>query len=304
VPLTEVYKVGGVAEEIGQLQTSFPDEHRLAGMRAKLERAREHLITLNSEVSAFLERKPYEIFQETWRGGRELIFKIRVQERPPIAWSAIVGDCVQNLRSALNYLAWELARLEEAPPYHTAFPIYVTPKSFYERYNPNHKLAGQFTPRSGLYKIEGIGQEAQAIIENLQPFKGQYGLSAGVVPASGWRSLWENHPLVRLEKLAGHDRHRGLYVVGVGSMGHGTANPSGSPEPEHKEVNYGPFKDGAVVARYLFREPGAGLKPTGLSIDLQLQAEENSDDWSVIKTLRDILDHLDGKVVPRFTRFF
>jgi hypothetical protein len=304
VSLIKVYKVGGVAEEIGQLQTAFPDMHPLAGVRVKLERARKHLVTLNGEVAAFLERTPYEIFDERRRGGRELISRVRAHETPPLAWSAIAGDCMQNMRSALNYLAWELACLEGDPPHQTAFPIYVTPERFSERYNPTHKLAGQPTPRSGLHKIEGMGPEVQSTIVGLQPFNGQYGLSPGVVPTRGWRPLWENHPLSRLEKLAGLDRHRALRVVGATSTSHGGANPSGSPKPEHGEVNLGPLEDGAVVARYVFSEPGAALRSTGLTVNMQLQAEGETMGSSVILTLESILSHLDDTVMPRFTQFF
>ena len=201
---------------------------------AELERAREHLVTLNDEVSTFLDCKPYEMFEEHRRGGTELVYRVRAHETPPLAWSAIVGDCVQNMRSALNYLAWELACLEEDPPYQTAFPINVTPESFYQRYKPTRpKVAGQPTPRSGLYKIKGMGRKAQATVVGLQPFNGRYGLSAGTVPAGGWRPLWENHPLSRLEKLAGLDRHRALRVVGAASTSIAGANPGGMPEPEH-----------------------------------------------------------------------
>ena len=96
VSLIKVYKVGGVAEDIGQLQTTVRDEHPLAGVGTKLERAREHLVMLNGEVSAFLERNPYEIFKERRRGGRELVFRVRARERPPSRGAPSLGTACRT----------------------------------------------------------------------------------------------------------------------------------------------------------------------------------------------------------------
>ena len=310
VLLIKRYKLGGVAEEIGQLRTAFPDQHPLAGMRVKLERAREHLVTLNGAVSAFLERNPYELIEEHRRGGRELIIKVRVHETPPLAWSGVIGDCVQNMRAALEYLAWELAGLDAPgdPPSYTGFPIYLESR----RYHATRR-DGTPEPWSGLKKVERIGGEAQLEIEASQPFNDRAtvlpGTSPWVVPheatQQGWRVIWQRHPLWKLEELAKPDRHTALRLIGVPKMSYGTANPSGSPQP--KQVRYfrrDPVVDGAILTRYVFREPGAKMRTTGLTIRLQLQDQGEPRSWSVISALGDMLDHIDAKVVPRFERFF
>src|SRR5439155_11950481 len=55
-------------------------------------------------------------------------------EIPP-QWSILVGDFVQACRSALDYLAWELARhnLGRLPPIATAFTIAESSHEFRER---------------------------------------------------------------------------------------------------------------------------------------------------------------------------
>jgi hypothetical protein len=312
MPLIMVYKIGGTAEEIGQLQTAFPDEHRLAGVRIKLERARDHLETLNREVSTFLRRRPYKIIEERRRGGRDLVFRVSIRETPPLAWSAGIGDCVQNMRAALEYLAWELARLDAPgePPSKTGFPIYVDAQSYYAT-----RKDGKPESWSGLKKVERIGKEAQYEIEASQPFNGRNdvlsGVSPGIVPHEvvehgSWEVLWQRHPLWKLEQLAKSDRHRALRVIGATGTSYGGSRPSGSPEPEHVDVRLGPFKDGAIIARYSYSGPvcPGAYNSTGLTVNLQLQDEEEPRGWSVISTLGRMLDHIDANVIPRFERFF
>ena len=49
---------------------------------------------------------------------------------------------------------------------------------------------------------------------------------------------------------------------------------------------------------------GAGLRSTGLTVNMQLQDEEEPREWSAISALGRILNQLDGTVVLRFTQFF
>ena len=85
MPIVKAFKVGGVAEEIGQLRTVFPDDRHLAGVRSKLERVREHLRELNDEIIEYLARGPYVIKEERKRGGREIMFRMHIREVPPLA---------------------------------------------------------------------------------------------------------------------------------------------------------------------------------------------------------------------------
>ena len=57
----------------GRLRTSFPDDHPLAGVQVKKERARGHLEELNGGLADFLSRKPYQIVEERKRDGQALV---------------------------------------------------------------------------------------------------------------------------------------------------------------------------------------------------------------------------------------
>src|SRR5947207_2188852 len=73
-----------------------------------------------------------------WRGtGR-----VRLQGVPqlPLEWALTAADAYQNLRAALNYLAWELAKWSLAqrgetrePADATQFPINTKPRKFSAR---------------------------------------------------------------------------------------------------------------------------------------------------------------------------
>ncbi len=302
--IIEDLEVGGTAKGIGPLRTAFPDGHPLAGVRVKLERARSHLATLNDEVAAFLAREPYELVEERLRDGKEIVVRVRVHEATPLAWSGVVGDCLQNMRSALEYLAWELARLNlgREPPRDTSFPIYLKPDDFFA----NDKN-GEWRRGSGAYKVRNMAPHARELVEEAQPYRRPRGLSPGVVPREviegGWESVWRLDELWILNELARYDRHRALRVVGAASDSIGGSG-SALASPEESVVRFGPFEDGGLVARYVFAEPNADYRVTGLGVTLQLEDEANPRGWSVVLTLGRILDRLDGEIVPRFERFF
>jgi hypothetical protein len=81
---------------------------------------------------------------------------------------------LQNVRSALEYLVWELARAEIArtrsnkstPSGTTSFPIYLKRKAFMS---------------DRLKKLQDLGPYARAVIEELQPYHRSYVSSGGVV---------------------------------------------------------------------------------------------------------------------------
>lgn len=301
--IIEDLEVGGTAKGIGALRTAFPDEHPLAGARVKLERAREHLIALNDKMAAFLTREPYELVEERLRDGRELVVRVRIHETPPLSWSGVVGNCLQDMRSALEYLAWELARLnlEHEPPRDTSFPIYLQPDGFFAKGKDGKPKRG-----SGRHKVRNMHPFVQALIEETQPYHRPTGLSPGVVPREvvegGWESVWRLDELWILNELARYDRHRAFLVGAVASSIGGSG--SGLASPEESKVRLGPFEDDGLVARYVFAEPNANYRVTGLGVTLQLEDEANPNGWSVVLTLGRILEKLDNEILPRFERFF
>lgn len=85
--------------------------HPLDGCEAKLRRAEGHLQTFESEVVRFFEQNPYRITYEADLNALSYTFYIHDLVPPDPDWGLIIGDCIHNLRSALDHLAYQLAIL-------------------------------------------------------------------------------------------------------------------------------------------------------------------------------------------------
>jgi hypothetical protein len=159
--------------------------HRLDGVRLKLVRAEQHLDAI---AKAF---KPYRYgtFQVRAKndpqfGGR--VFTIHLPH-PGLTTSPVIGDCVHNIRSALDYIVSQFVLAAGGTPTHQGFPICDTLKSFKEHVRTK--------------RLDGVPDKARAIIEGLQPYNGQRDCHL--------------HPLWILSELANVDKHRFLTVTTV-----------------------------------------------------------------------------------------
>jgi len=88
--------------------------HPLFGVMLKVERAREHLDTLDREVGEFLERELYAVAPSLNAEADRQILTLKPKLAPPAHLGVVVGDVVHNLRSALDHLACALALLDDS----------------------------------------------------------------------------------------------------------------------------------------------------------------------------------------------
>jgi hypothetical protein len=92
--------------------------------RLKLRRARSHIGELQTEMNRYLRREPFwlEIVDApTFTNGRKWLVHLR--EEPPLDFSAIIGDAIHNLRTALDVLACELVRANGQSDKDVYFPF-------------------------------------------------------------------------------------------------------------------------------------------------------------------------------------
>jgi hypothetical protein len=205
----------------------------------RLDRALYHLESLEEELDAWLEEDSYQTWSEPddVDSTKKLLW-VEVLKPPPAAeLSVIIGDCIHNLRSALDNLAFELALAYQGAPLpsdiegKSGFPIFLAE-------NPA-KLDDM---------LRGVHPDAKAIIEGLQPY-------------SRWKRA-TNDPLWQLNKLAVEDKHRlphitlfrlaslSLWVQGFGA--------------DEIEPIFGPIENRAPIARY------PAVDETGAEVDVQL----------------------------------
>jgi len=154
-------------------------DHPLDGARLKVSSAREHLDVLRSEVGDYLGvnggTKPYMVRVKQKAEGaaaerlRELrpdvvswwLIEFDIRVPPPLRLSAIAGDCVANLRSALDYVAWSLAGRYAARPLQPPplgqdkiyFPIFSDPKRLADALR---NIANYGVPSAALDEIERV----------------------------------------------------------------------------------------------------------------------------------------------------
>lgn len=150
----------------------------------KIDRAKQHLNELQRELKTFFNSHPYRIGTKRDAQTKRLIYYVIEVKDTPDKLSLISGDIIQNLRSALDHLAYELFVKETSGKVsgrHIYFPI--------------EKDAETYKREKGR-KTKGISKEAVALIDNLKPYKG------------GNDILWRIHELNNL------DKHRLLVTVG------------------------------------------------------------------------------------------
>jgi hypothetical protein len=197
----------------------------------RLDRALFHLEDLKAEVNTWLKERPHRTWTvtETEDDVPKKYFYCQVLRRPPSHLSLIVGDCLHNLRSALDNLVYELAVVHHGGQLPSdieeilMFPIFDTRKGFREK---------------GKYRIRGLDPSAQKVIEELQPYNQE-------------RNNWATrNPLWKLNALSKRDKHR---LPPVASLVNLTALsyivPDGI-ETEDVQQMVTAFENRAAIARY------------------------------------------------------
>jgi hypothetical protein len=163
----------------------------LDGVRAKIARAEEHFEDLHRAIQADLEvrKAAYDAWRESRAQGKDLPL-----EAPPAHWQLMIGDCLHNLRSSLDYLVGCLATFNDRPASaceDAAFPI--------------HSVQDDTAKRAfATAVVPFLSKEAAALIESFQPYHGYEGMDADSLLRRDLR---------RLHTLENIERHRLLVVV-------------------------------------------------------------------------------------------
>ena len=198
------------------------------------------------------------------KNGRQIV-RLEIPADTPIRISIIVADIINNLRSALDYIAWELAKLGcSTPDNQCKFPILID------------------RPRGGLKsspRLKGISIEAINEIELLQPYRRTYD------PRS--------HPLWLLKILSNHDKHRSIITRNTHVTGLVPINGF-----NHKVINN-------HTVDISFPSVNQNLEPDITLFNLSVEFWCNRLDSGVTEdTLVEIYEFVRDTVLPSFMRFF
>ena len=256
----------------------------LTGVRLKLGRALEHLMMLDTAVAAYLDSDPVRIVREVdERYPDRVVLSLALEHEPPIGLSVFIGDCVHNLRAALDHLAWQLVLASGGIPREgrggTQFPIVVGRREATTK--PMVSVAGGVTP------------EVLVVINAVQPFH---------------RRDSESHPLATLNRLSNTDKHRTLLLSTAQSVrtqaflstADGSARVGGQFHP-------GVVRAGDPIAAFEF--------PPERALDPDLIVEARGDNFvglaeatdvgnrPITEVLEEALQYVERQVVGRLAPF-
>ncbi|WP_433967150.1 hypothetical protein [Tunturiibacter gelidiferens] len=130
---------------------AYPEE-----IQWKLYRAKQHFDELNGEMLKWWNGEPGHLVPSPESTPENPIYTFDLKEPVPARFGLIAGDCLQNLRSVLDYLVWQLVIANNKKPGRwNAFPICQTPESYKQALKNS--------------RLKGVTAEAREIIKKLQP---------------------------------------------------------------------------------------------------------------------------------------
>lgn len=158
---------------------------RAVAWTRKVDRAKQRMTELGQELAAFWALDPFEIKMRTESRTGAVTYYISRAVAVPDSVSLVAGDVIQNLRTALDQLAYQLFVKQSgttSPSRHVYFPI-----------SKDETTYGAEKGR----KTKGMSAGAVSAIDSVRPYGG-----------SGNETLWHLHELNNL------DKHRMLMTVG------------------------------------------------------------------------------------------
>lgn len=251
----------------------------------KLDRAAEHLKTINDRIEAYATDDPYEIVKEP--DGKE---GVRILRDPPPDIPILIGEMVYQIRSALDHLAFDLVKLNANvssldPEWfeHCEFPLRTK-----LRPGQNPPL-----PQGGFCRVlPGISKQAFAFIESMQPYyRRDY-------------APWNNAAsLGALAELSNIDKHRHL-ILTPARLSHSelVALSSGSHRYSRTTLD-----DGAELKPVLSLQEMAQAVRVERSFCLYVLFDERAlgkaAQFTIHHILQTCLNTAQGVIVPAFEKF-
>ena len=248
----------------------------LDSVRQKVVRSKIHLNSLDGETQRYFDLKPCEVMPEEEANSGRIILRFKEKIPVPVAIPLIIGDALQNLRSALDYLVWELVLAANGNPTNKhMFPICDTHDAFKEQV------------RRG--RLDGIAPDAIAEIEGLQPFNTGQDTERAVLRILDTFTNINKHRRLLLAALATH--HSQTEFIGTQS-GHSVQNTL-TPRYDNAEIAVGP----APIL-------GDEMEVKGDALFFITFQERPCEGCIYQAVLNQLWHFVNESVVPKFERFF
>ncbi len=183
----------------------------------KLRRARVHIDEVRRCADALQHSEAWSIQREPAECAEGWVFRFKILQGIPADLSAVVGDAVANMRSALDYVAYELAlchvgeELSEEQEAATAFPICIDDAAFQRFFTQG---------RHGRVRSVLYGDAERKALQCVQPYAlGDEARAVGVEwSTTPQEELLTDHAYA-LNTLWNIDKHRRLPGLAWGREG-------------------------------------------------------------------------------------
>jgi hypothetical protein len=161
-------------------------DERLEAIQVKIGRAKAHTDDLRSAISDFFASTPYKVAAKHDPQTRKPVYYVSSVCPTPVCFATITGDIIQNLRSALDHLAYQLFLVgtngTKGPGRHICFLIAANAARYKDGFGGT---------------VKGMRQDAIDALSAVEPYNGGKG-----------HQLWVLHELNNI------DKHRLLVTVG------------------------------------------------------------------------------------------
>ena len=242
-------------------------------------RAHEQIETLEREINEWFASINIQMYLKEAPGQHWPWLVVHPSDYiPPIRLSVLAGECVHNMRSALDNLICGLALTQDrdAKCTGTAFPIL--------------KDEADWNKKAGGY-LKGVSNAAREVIRKLQP----------------WIDTTTPHPLVILNNLSNIDKHRTLNFTLAYNRdatfevhcNNGAVIQLRADKPQY----FGDLQTFTLPIDKRLLKPSAHIRASGTSI-LTFREESDWDDMPVRQLLASCFDYIERKVLAELRRFF
>lgn len=222
----------------------------LDSVKAKLQRAEEHAQAVRDEIKPWMETNPYRVSREVNADStRYSLIAHLVGTEPALQrWSLIVGDCLHNLRSALDHLIYAIAVHEsrtEPPPDERSLMFLIA--DTLDNFNKNAS------------RIKTLSEPVRKAIEAVQPFNRPHPKLPPLLAVLRDLENTDKHKLLRLA-------YASIAVADIGFWG-----PQNSIANTPQFVPYGgEIKDGTEIFAAVFKSPEPHMKFDQTNLDLAI----------------------------------
>jgi hypothetical protein len=246
----------------------------------KVYRSKTHLLELQTEIERYFETNPGRVIRVEDGNPDEYTGIFQASGPIPGRLPIIMGDCLQNLRSALDYLVWELVlAANEVPGRHNMFPICSTLRAFENQLEKK--------------RLAGLKPEAVAEMRTLQPYN--HGKD------------FEKTLLWILDDLCNINKHRRVLTTDLYG---GPSDLEWSPKDGQilAKVDLASIRKGAKIGPFPIVD---GPKGPGIRIDADPKIaviiavdEGPARGMDIGLILTELLKYVEFGVLPKFQRFF